>query len=73
MLVCHCHKVSSSQIRACAQRGDGLVDICKRLRAGTACGGCMSLVSELVELEQSSPSATTSEMQATGGRSAWLR
>jgi bacterioferritin-associated ferredoxin len=55
MLVCHCHRVSDQEIRACARQRGSLYGVCERLGAGTACGGCMPLVQALVAEEVSQP------------------
>lgn len=53
MIVCHCHGVTDREIRACVQNGacspDDVGDHCG---ASTGCGGCRSLVAEIVQGER---------------------
>lgn len=49
MLVCHCHQVTDRQIRAEVRNGSrDAGQVSRQCRAGTACGGCVRLVKELV-------------------------
>jgi bacterioferritin-associated ferredoxin len=53
MIVCHCHGVTDREIRACVQSGartpDDVGDHCG---ASTGCGGCHSLVADIVQAER---------------------
>ncbi len=53
MIVCHCHGVTDREIRACVQNGartcDDVADHCG---ASSGCGGCASLVADIVHGER---------------------
>ena len=63
MIVCHCHGVTDREIRACVQKGacstDDVADHCG---ASTGCGGCASLVAEIVHGERRRLSVLKSEV-----------
>jgi bacterioferritin-associated ferredoxin len=49
VFVCHCRAVTDGTIRACIQGGACSVkDLGERCGAGTRCGGCVSLLSQLL-------------------------
>jgi len=53
MIVCHCHGVTDREIRACVQHGARTcADVASHCGAGSGCGGCSSLVAEVVQGEK---------------------
>jgi bacterioferritin-associated ferredoxin len=53
MIVCHCHGVTDREIRASVQNGARTcADIADCCGAGSGCGGCASLVAEIVHGER---------------------
>ncbi len=53
MIVCHCHSVTDREIRSSVQCGArSCEDVGEACGAGTGCGGCESLVEEIVECER---------------------
>ena len=53
MIVCHCHGVTDREIRACVQQGARTCgDVGNECGAGTGCGGCASLVADVVAGEK---------------------
>ncbi|MDF3070526.1 MAG: domain protein (2Fe-2S)-binding domain protein [Polyangiaceae bacterium] len=53
MIVCHCHGVTDREIRACVQNGArSLGDVGDHCGASTGCGGCASLVADIVHGER---------------------
>ena len=49
MFVCHCRAVTDGVIRACIQGGACSVkDLGERCGAGTRCGGCLSVLNQLL-------------------------
>jgi bacterioferritin-associated ferredoxin len=53
MIVCHCHGVTDREIKACVQSGARTcAEVGDACGAGSGCGGCASLVSELVQAER---------------------
>lgn len=53
MIVCHCHGVTDREIRACVQNGARTLDeVGDHCGASTGCGGCASLVAEVVQGER---------------------
>jgi bacterioferritin-associated ferredoxin len=55
MIVCHCHCVTDREIRALAHAGVRSVDGVSRMcGAGSGCGGCRELITELVRKEHPS-------------------
>jgi bacterioferritin-associated ferredoxin len=53
MIVCHCHGVTDREIRACMQNGARTcTDVAASCGAGAGCGGCQSLVAEIVHGER---------------------
>ena len=52
MIVCHCHGVTDREIRACVQNGArSCADVADLCGASSGCGGCRSLVAEIVSGE----------------------
>ena len=50
MIVCHCHRVTDREIRACVRGGArSCEDVGDACGAGTGCGGCVPLVHDLVQ------------------------
>ncbi|HEX2877572.1 MAG TPA: (2Fe-2S)-binding protein [Polyangiaceae bacterium] len=66
MIVCHCHGVTDREIRACVQQGarscGDVGDVCG---AGTGCGGCASLVAEVVSGERRRLAVVRSDVTAS--------
>lgn len=53
MIVCHCHGVTDREIRASVQQGARTcADVADHCGASTGCGGCQSLVAEIVAGER---------------------
>ncbi len=53
MIVCHCHGVTDREIRASVQNGArSCADIADCCGASSSCGGCASLVAEIVQAER---------------------
>jgi bacterioferritin-associated ferredoxin len=53
MIVCHCHGVTDREIRASVQNGSrSCADVASCCGAGSGCGGCASLVAEIVQSER---------------------
>jgi len=49
VIVCHCHAVSDRTIRACARQGAcSLEEVGDATGAGTCCGGCHSVIEDIV-------------------------
>jgi bacterioferritin-associated ferredoxin len=53
MIVCHCHRVCDRTIRAAVQAGacteEAVGNVCG---AGSMCGGCVPVVTEIIEEER---------------------
>jgi bacterioferritin-associated ferredoxin len=50
MIVCHCHGVTDREIRACVQDGArSCAELAETCGAGSGCGGCSALVTEIVQ------------------------
>lgn len=50
MIVCHCHAVTDREIRATVRDGARTChEVASACGAGSGCGGCASLVSEIVQ------------------------
>jgi bacterioferritin-associated ferredoxin len=66
MIVCHCHGVTDREIRdsvRCGARScDDVADICG---AGASCGGCSSLVADIVTTERHHLTVVRSENAAS--------
>jgi bacterioferritin-associated ferredoxin len=53
MIVCHCHGVTDREIRACVQNGArSCADVADDCGASSGCGGCESLVADIVHSER---------------------
>ena len=53
MIVCHCHGVTDREIRVSVQNGSRTcADVANCCGAGSGCGGCASLVAEIVQGER---------------------
>lgn len=53
MIVCHCHGVTDREIRACVQNGARTADdVADHCGASAGCGGCSSLVADIVHGER---------------------
>ena len=53
MIVCHCHGVTDREIRESVQNGARTcADVAECCGASSGCGGCASLVSEIVHGER---------------------
>lgn len=56
MIVCHCHGVSDGNIREAVRAGSRTPEeVAQQCGAGTGCGGCFSLVCDIVESERNRP------------------
>lgn len=65
MIVCHCHGVTDREIRACVQRGAASSDdVAEHCGASTGCGGCASLVDEIVHGERRRLAVVKSDVTA---------
>lgn len=66
MIVCHCHGVTDREIRACVQQGARTCgDVGEVCGAGTGCGGCASLVAEVVSGERRHLTVMRSDVAAS--------
>jgi bacterioferritin-associated ferredoxin len=53
MIVCHCHRVTDREIRACVQAGArSSADVAETCGASGGCGGCEPLVADIVQAER---------------------
>ena len=53
MIVCHCRRVCDRSIRAAIQAGASTEDdVAEACGAGSVCGGCVPVVTELLDEEQ---------------------
>jgi bacterioferritin-associated ferredoxin len=53
MIVCHCHGVTDREIRAAVHCGARhCADVADTCGAGSGCGGCRSLVADIVTAER---------------------
>lgn len=77
MIVCHCHGVTDREIIASAQNGASTCqEVADRCGAGAGCGGCESLVAEILQGERRRLAVVTSlrhEACAPGAESACPR
>ena len=65
MIVCHCHGVTDREIRASVQGGARTcAEVASGCGAGAGCGGCTSLVAELVHGERRRLAVLRSEVSA---------
>lgn len=65
MIVCHCHGITDREIRACVQNGARSADeVAEHCGASTGCGGCASLVAEIVHGERRHLSVLKSDIAA---------
>ena len=66
MIVCHCHGVTDREIRACVQNGArSCADVAQTCGASSGCGGCESLVAEIVQGERRHLAVVRSEVTAS--------
>jgi bacterioferritin-associated ferredoxin len=66
MIVCHCHGVTDREIRASVQNGARTcADIADGCGAGSGCGGCASLVAEIVQGERRRLAVVRSDVAAS--------
>jgi bacterioferritin-associated ferredoxin len=66
MIVCHCHGVTDREIRASVQNGSRTcADVAECCGAGSGCGGCASLVTEIVQGERRRLAVVKSEVGAS--------
>jgi len=73
MIVCHCHGVTDREIRACVQNGArNADDVAQHCGASSGCGGCASLVGDIVHGERRRLAVLRSESAASplGGMTA---
>jgi len=62
MIVCHCFGVSDREIRASVRSGaKSCADVAECCGAGSGCGGCQSLVAEIVHAERRQLTVVRSE------------
>ena len=67
MIVCHCHRVTDREIRACIQNGARTCeDVADACGASSGCGGCEPLVAELVSTERHRLAVVRSDASAAG-------
>ena len=65
MIVCHCHGVTDREIRAAVQCGArNCADVADTCGAGSGCGGCHSVVAEIVTAERRHLSVVRSDVMA---------
>jgi nitrite reductase (NADH) large subunit len=71
MLVCHCHRVTDRDIRAHIRGGSNTpAQVARTCRAGTCCGGCMPLISQIVReavAEEIQQESGTTHLRLAGG------
>ena len=66
MIVCHCPGVTDREIRACVQQGARTCgDVGNECGAGTGCGGCASLVADVVAGEKRRLAVLRSDVAAS--------
>jgi bacterioferritin-associated ferredoxin len=66
MIVCHCHGVTDREIRASVQNGARTcADVADACGASTGCGGCESLVAEIVQGERRRLAVVRSDVTAS--------
>lgn len=66
MIVCHCFGVSDREIRASVKNGaSSCAEIAACCGAGSGCGGCESLVDEIVHAERRHLSVVRGEGHAS--------
>lgn len=66
MIVCHCHGVTDREIRASVQQGARTcADVADHCGASTGCGGCQSLVAEIVAGERRRLAVIRSDVAAS--------
>jgi bacterioferritin-associated ferredoxin len=66
MIVCHCHGVTDREIRASVQSGARTcADVADSCGAGSGCGGCSSLVAEIVQGERRRLAVVKSDVAAS--------
>jgi bacterioferritin-associated ferredoxin len=66
MIVCHCHGVTDREIRASVQQGARTcADVADHCGASTGCGGCQSLVAEIVAGERRRLAVVRSDVAAS--------
>lgn len=65
MIVCHCHAISDREIRTAARQGAVTADlVSEQCGAGGSCGGCRTLVEEIVAEETHHLTSPSSSPQA---------
>lgn len=65
MIVCHCHGVTDREIRAIVHNGARTcADVADACSAGAGCGGCESLVAEIVQSERRHLAIVRSEVRS---------
>ncbi|HXK18509.1 MAG TPA: (2Fe-2S)-binding protein [Polyangiaceae bacterium] len=66
MIVCHCHGVTDREIRQSVQNGSRTcADVAECCGAGLGCGGCASLVAEIVQGERRRLAVVKSDVAAS--------
>jgi len=66
MIVCHCHGVTDREIRQSVQNGSRTcADVADCCGAGSGCGGCASLVAEIVHGERRRLAVLKSDVAAS--------
>lgn len=67
MIVCHCQRVSDRAIRAAVRLGAGTEEaIAEACGAGSCCGGCVPVVSEILGEERERRGLRLPVLIATG-------
>ena len=60
MIVCHCRRITDRQIRKMVRDGAGSVgEVARACGAATGCGGCATVIHEIVNDELDRPAAET--------------
>jgi bacterioferritin-associated ferredoxin len=66
MIVCHCHGITDREIRASVHDGARTcADVADACGAGSGCGGCSSLVAEIVAGERRRLAVVRSDVVAS--------
>jgi bacterioferritin-associated ferredoxin len=66
MIVCHCHGVTDREIRASVQGGARTCeDVADACGASSGCGGCASLVAEIIHGERRRLTVVRSDVAAS--------
>ena len=62
MIVCHCNRVTDRTIRDVVRSGaSSQAEVAMACRAGRSCGGCVSMIERIIDVESLSNCAATLE------------